>query len=75
MAFFTINTRKHGAVTFNARDEGGYVRVSSDKWDHKQICDGGSFGGSTITADEKTLEAKARKWWNAYLAAERQFAA
>ena len=74
MASFTINTRKHGEVTFQARDEGGYVRVTGAKWDHRQICDGGSFGGSTVTADEKTLEAKARRWWKSYLAAEREFA-
>ena len=73
MATFTINTRKHGEVTFQARDEGGYVRVSSSKWDHKQPCEGGGFMGQTLMADEKTLEAKARKWWKSFLAAEREF--
>ena len=73
MATFTINTRKHGEVTFTCRDIGGYVRVISDYWDHKQIYDGGYFCGNPIAADEKTLEAKARKWWKAFLAAEREF--
>jgi hypothetical protein len=74
MATFTINTRKHGEVTFRVRDEGGYVRVTGAKWDYKQICDGGCFNGNTIAANEKTLEVKARKWWSDFLAAERQFA-
>jgi len=74
MATFTINTRKHGEVTFRVRDEGGYVRVSGLAWDNKQICNGGSFGGNTITADENTLGSKSLKWWSDFLAAERQFA-
>lgn len=73
MARFTINTRKYGQVTFHVRDEGGYARVHSAQWDHLQICDGGSFMGNTITADEKTLEAKARKWWRGFLDGQRKF--
>ena len=74
MATFTINTRKHGEIKFVARDNGGYVRVYGNKWDGKQPCEGGGFMGSTLMADERTLEAKSRKWWKAFLASQREFA-
>ncbi len=71
MAFFTIDSRDHGEVTFHTKDEGGYVRVKSKEWDRKQICRGGYFMGSTLTADESSLEKVARKWWKQYLAFQR----
>lgn len=75
MAFFTINSRKHGQITFHASDDGGYVRVTGNGWDHKQPCSGGGFAGSTLTADESTLETVARRWWRQFLAGQRQFQA
>lgn len=74
MAHISIQSRKHGEVTFQVRDEGGYVRVTGNGWDHKQPCEGGGFMGSTLLADEKRLEAVARRWWRQYLAFERRLA-
>lgn len=71
MAFFTINSRDHGEVTFHAKDEGGYVRVKSKEWDYRQPCAGGGFMGSTLLADAQTLEKVARCWWRKFLAKER----
>lgn len=72
MASLSIQSRKHGEITFQARDEGGYVRVTGNGWDHKQPCAGGGFTGSTLMADEKSLEKVARRWWRQYLAGQRE---
>ena len=77
MARFTIKTRNNGNMDFWVRDEGGYVRLESDDKPGtlgRQICAGGGFMGSTIMADAETLEAKARRWYRAYRAAQREFA-
>lgn len=71
MASFTIKSRDHGEVTFRVRDEGGYITVTSHKWDHKQPCDGGGFMGVTLMSDEGRLEKDARHWWKQYLANRR----
>lgn len=71
MAFFTIQSRAHGEVTFHVKDEGGYVRVKSKEWEYRQPCEGGYFMGSTLHADEQTLEKVARRWWKKFLAYER----
>jgi len=75
MARFTIKTRTNGDIDFFVPDAGGYVRLESGV-NHsgtlgRQICEGGGFMGSTIMADEKTLEAKARHWYRAYRAYQR----
>jgi hypothetical protein len=75
MARFTIKTRINGDMDFWVRDEGGYVRLESDGCPGtlgRQICDGGGFRGSTIMADAQSLEAKARRWYRAYRALQRQ---
>lgn len=77
MARFAINTRTNGSMEFFVPDNGGYVRLESEGKSGtlgRQICEGGGFMGSTIMADEKTLEAKARRWYRAYRAAQREFA-
>lgn len=77
MARFTIKTRTNGDMDFFVPDAGGYVRLESDGKSGtlgKQICEGGGFMGSTIMADEKTLEAKARRWYRSFRAAQREFA-
>ena len=77
MAQFDIKTRKHGVVTFQCRDDGGYVRVYSTggkRWGHRQPCEGGGFMGSTLMADSERLEKVARKWWRQFLAFERRMA-
>lgn len=77
MARFTINTRTNGSMEFFVPDNGGYVRLESPSQSGtqgRQICEGGGFMGSTIMADEKTLEAKARRWYRTYRAAQREFA-
>jgi len=77
MANFTIQSRNFGEVTFACRDEGGYVRVYGadiGTRDGKQPCEGGGFTGNTLTANEKTLEKMARRWWRQFLAGQREFA-
>lgn len=77
MATFEIKTRDFGVVRFNCRDEGGYVRIYGadlGSMDGRQPCEGGGFAGSTLMADEKTLEAKARRWWKQFMALERRYA-
>lgn len=74
MAFFSISSPKHGDVTFHVADDGGYVRVTSSKWDYKQPCEGGGFMGSTLTANAASLELVARRWWKQFLAGQREFA-
>ena len=74
MATFTIKSTKHGDQTFFVASNGGYVRLERGN-NHgtlgKQICYGGSFYGSTVTATEATLGTEARKWWKHYLKNER----
>lgn len=73
MATFTINSRKHGEIRFHVRDDGGYVRVTGNGWDHRQPCAGGGFAGSTLSASPTSLERVARRWWRAWLAGQREF--
>lgn len=77
MATFTITSRIYGPVDFTCRDEGGYVRVHCadlGELDGRQPCDGGAFRGSTLTADVKTLEKVARRWWKQFLARQSELA-
>lgn len=77
MARFTIRTRTNGNMTFFVPNSGGYVYLeSAGRYGTlgKQICEGGGFSGNTITADEQTIEAKARRWYRAYRADQREFA-
>jgi len=37
----------------------------------RQICDGGSFTGSTISSCDTSFENDCRKWWKSYLRQER----
>ena len=73
MAFFTIKSRIHGDVSFHVKDEGGYVRVQikSNGADYRQPCKDGGFMGSTLMADEQTLEKVARRWWKKFMTNER----
>jgi len=74
MAHFTIKSRTFGEITFSCPNEGGYIRVTGNGWDHKQICEGGCFMGVTLMASENTLEQCARRWWKAFLAFQREIA-
>lgn len=70
MARFVIKTRceDHGALEFFVPDQGGYVRLERAGRPGTlgdQICYGGDFRGSTITATPETLASEARKWWRA----------
>ena len=74
MARFTIKTRTNGNMVFFVPDNGGYVRLESDGKSGtlgRQICDGGRFHGSTIMATADTHEAKCRRWYRAFRAAQR----
>ena len=75
MARFTIKTRNHGEKSFFVPDTGGYVRLEEgDKIGTlgKQICYGGGFRGSTVTASPETLETESRRWWKQFLRNERE---
>lgn len=70
MTTYTTRTAEFGVVTFTApaateaRD--GYVWVETERGyaarERRQICYGGDFRGSTITADEGGLKMAAQKW-------------
>lgn len=68
MATFTLNSKKHGKQTFtiHTTDKPGYVRLNG-----KQICAGGKYTGSTIMANESSLESVSRAWWKAKLKNDR----
>ena len=66
MTTTTIRTRTVGPLEFTCRDSGGYVRVSGNGWDRKQICDRGAFMGPTIEATGDALPRVARQWWRQY---------
>lgn len=77
MARFTIKTRTNGSMEFFTPDAGGYVRLESAGKSGtmgRQICAGGGFGGSTLTANAASLQSVARRWYRAYRAAQREFA-
>ncbi|MEN6320733.1 MAG: hypothetical protein ABFD82_18495 [Syntrophaceae bacterium] len=68
----TINSRKHGEVTFS-RPGKHYVYVDLNGKPGtlgNQICDGGELSGSTITfegEDQATFDRSCRSWWKQYL--------
>ena len=65
MARFTINTRDAGTLEFFVPDNGGYVRLESGGRSGTlapQICKGGGFMGSTLTATAETLPTVAKRW-------------
>lgn len=77
MATFTIKTRSHGEITFFVRDtangaDTGYVYLGTGT-DGKQICAGGDYMGSTLSATVETLEKVARNWHRQHLAAMREY--
>ncbi len=76
MATFTINSKKHGPVTFYVMDSDREQYVKFSWGDHadstgKQICNGGGFHGNTLCAKPETLERTARNWWRQYLKSDR----
>lgn len=77
MARFTIKTRTNGTLDFFCPDNGGYIRLDGRGANHgsmgRQICAGGGFGGSTLTATPATLEAVARRWYTAFRADQRKY--
>ena len=68
----TIKTRTHGTVTFFMNGDGGYVYLETANRSGtlgKQICVGGDFTGSTISATPETFAKVCRKWHKQRLAA------
>lgn len=69
-----MNT-KVGEMTFFVPTNGGYVRLEEGA-NHgtlgRQICEGGTFTGSTLRATGETLPAVARKWRRQQLAAAKK---
>ena len=65
MARIIIKTRQEGEMSFWCKADGGYVwleRPGKPGTMGDQICEGGGFRGSTLSASEKTLGYVARKW-------------
>ena len=75
MATFTINTRKHGSVTFFVRDSAtagnsGYVYLESTGKTGtlgRQICAGGDFSGEALSDTVEGLEKVAKAWHRKHL--------
>ncbi len=77
MTTFTIKSREHGHITFFVRstaegNDSGYVFLGTGT-DGKQICEGGDFIGSTLTATVESLGKVARKWHKQRMAACREY--
>lgn len=65
MAYVTIHTKDKGHLSFFVPDSGGYVRLTTDSKPGtlgRQICYGGGFHGSTVSATPETLRETAYKW-------------
>lgn len=61
----TINTHKHGKISFWMDDRGGYIYLQyPDRPGQlgQQICTGGRFTGSTVSATPETFEKACRRW-------------
>lgn len=68
---FTINSRKHGKISFWMNGNAGYVFLQSEGRPGQlgeQICEGGSFMGSTISANAENFEKVCRRWHKQHLA-------
>ena len=71
MARLVINSKVFGEQSFFMPDNGGYIRLESEGKSGTlgaQICDGGKFSGSTISASPASFERECRKWHKARLA-------
>ena len=77
---YTINSTKWAELTkaqkdaitfrFIASGKGGYIKVSIDGDQYRQICRGGKHFGSAITCPEDSEEALkkvARRWYGDYV--------
>lgn len=70
MTRYTTRSAEKGAMTFTApaaRDDyAGYVWLEAERGyaagERRQICHGGGFQGSTITATPQSLKADAQRW-------------
>lgn len=69
MTTYTTKTREFGEVTFSApaatEDRASYVYVDTNGQPGtlgRQICYGGDFSGSTVTATTGGLKAAAQAW-------------
>lgn len=73
---YAIHSRRHGTLVFFMPDNGGYVRLKASSRAGKparQICDGGKFFGSTVSASPQTFRAACRKWYRQRVAILRKF--
>ena len=70
MTTYTTRTEEFGKITFSApaasQDYAGYVYLDTNGIDNgtlgQQICYGGDFRGSTVTATEAGLKKAAQDW-------------
>lgn len=65
MTTYTTRTAEFGRVTFTApaasETYAGHVWIETER-DRRQICNGGDFTGSTITATSGSVKAAAQRW-------------
>lgn len=63
---YTTRTAEFGAVSFTAPaatdNYSGYVWIETDRGERRQICYGGDFQGSTVTATADGIKAAAQAW-------------
>lgn len=76
MANFIIKSREYGEISFFMPTDGGYVHLESSGKPGtlgKQICKGGDFMGSTLSATPETFEAVCRRWHRQRMAYVREW--
>jgi hypothetical protein len=76
MATFTINSKKHGEISFFMPNNGGYIRLESSGKNGTlgaQICSGGKFIGNTISATEASFEETCKKWHRQRMSAIKEY--
>ena len=72
----TIHSRRYGTLVFFMPGDGGYVRLETLNLSGTlapQICEGGDFCGSTITASPSTFARVCRRWHKQRMAALRDY--
>lgn len=66
----TIKSRTEGTFNFWMNEAGGYIFLESDGKPGtlgQQICKGGYFSGSTLSATPETFGKVCRNWYRGYM--------
>jgi hypothetical protein len=70
----TLTGTEKPVFEFWAPTDGGYVRLETPGKSGtlgQQICDGGRFSGSTVSATPENFVRVCRSWYRAYMRAEK----